>query len=112
MSTLLRFLQFFSLGTWVGSILYFAAIVAPGAFAVLSNRDQAGALVPGLALGRLHLAGMVAGVVYLIVTAVAERNSAALVHVHAPLLVLAMIALTFVSQFWVTRERWKPCAPR
>ncbi len=100
MSTLLRFLQFFSLGTWVGSIVFFGAVVAPGAFTVLSNRDQAGALV-GLALGRLHLLGMVAGVVYLVVTAVAERSPSALVR-PAPLLVAAMIVLTFVSQFWVT----------
>jgi hypothetical protein len=99
-STLLRFLQFFSLGTWVGSIVFFGAVVAPGAFTVLSNKDQAGALV-GLVLGRLHLAGMVAGVVYLVVTAVAERSPAALVR-PAPLLVVAMIVLTFISQFWVT----------
>ena len=57
MSTLLRFLQFFSLGTWVGSIVFFGAVVAPGAFTVLSNRDQAGALV-GLALAVGLLTGL------------------------------------------------------
>lgn len=100
MSTLLRFLQFFSLGTWVGSIVFFGAVVAPGAFTVLSNRDQAGALV-GLVLGRLHLIGIILGVIYLIVTAVVGRSPAALVR-PAPLLVALMIILTFVSQFWVT----------
>src|SRR6266550_809912 len=100
MSTLLRFLQFFSLGTWVGSIVFFGAVVAPGAFTVLSNRDQAGALV-GLVLGRLHLIGILFGVIYLIVTAVVGRSPAALLR-PAPLLVAAMIVLTFVSQFWVT----------
>ena len=60
MSTVVRFLQFLTLGTWVGSILYFGAIVAPAAFIVLTQ-DQAGALV-GLTLGRLHLLGIVAGV--------------------------------------------------
>ena len=84
----------------MGSILFFGAVVAPGAFTVLANRDQAGALV-GLVLGRLHLMGMLAGVVYLIVAAVAGRSPAALVR-PAPLLVLVMIVLTFVSQFWVT----------
>jgi hypothetical protein len=99
MTTLFRFLQFFTLGTWVGSILYFGAVLAPAAFTVLTT-DQAGALV-GLTLGRLHLAGVVAGVIFLLVTAVAEKSPAALVR-PAPLLVLAMIVMTFISQFWVT----------
>jgi hypothetical protein len=100
MTTLIRFLQFFALGTWVGSILFFAGVVAPAVFSVLSSRDEAGALA-GLALSRLHLLGMAAGVVYLIATAVGERSPAALLR-PAPLLVLLMIALTFVSQFWVS----------
>src|ERR1700683_126853 len=99
MSTLFRFFQFFSLGTWVGSILYFGAIVAPAAFTVLTT-DQAGALV-GLTLGRLHLLGIVLGCIYLLVTALGERSAAALVR-PAALLVVAMIVVTFVSQFWVT----------
>jgi uncharacterized membrane protein len=99
MSTLVRFLQIFSLGTWVGGILFFSAIVAPAAFALFSS-EQAGNLV-NLTLGRLHLAGMVCGVIYLLATAVAAGNPAGLLR-PAPLLVLAMIALTFISQFWVT----------
>jgi uncharacterized membrane protein len=99
MSTLLRFLQFLSLGTWIGSILFFAAIVAPAAFTVLSDADQAGAIV-GLSLGRLHLLGLVAGAIYLIATAVAGHSAKALLR-PAPLLVLLMMALTFLSQFWV-----------
>ena len=99
MSTLIRFLQFFSLGTWIGSILFFSAIVAPAAFTLFSS-EQAGNLV-NLTLGRLHLAGMVCGVIYLVATAVAAGSPAALVR-PAPLLVLVMVVLTFVSQFWVT----------
>jgi hypothetical protein len=98
MSTLVRFLQFFTLGTWVGSILYFAAIVAPAAFSVLTQ-DQAGALI-GLTLGRLHLMGIVAGAIYLLITAIGARSAAALLR-PAPLLVIVMLVLTFVSQFWV-----------
>ena len=98
MSTLVRFLQFFSLGTWVGSILFFSAIVAPAAFTLFSS-SQAGNLV-NLTLGRLHLAGMVCGVVYLIATAAGARSAAVLLR-PAPLLVLLMIVLTFISQFWV-----------
>jgi hypothetical protein len=99
MSTLVRFLQFFSLGTWIGGILFFSAIVAPAAFTLFSS-EQAGSLV-SLTLGRLHLAGMVCGVIYLIVTAAGARTPAALLR-PAPLLVLLMIVLTFVSQFWVS----------
>jgi hypothetical protein len=98
MSTLVRFLQFFALGTWVGSILYFGAIVAPAAFTVLTE-DQAGALV-GVTLGRLHLLGIIAGVIYLLVTALWGHSAAALLR-PAPLLVFPMLVLTFVSQFWV-----------
>ena len=99
MTTVVRFLQFFTLGTWIGAVLYFGAIVAPAAFSVLTP-DQAGALV-GLTLGRLHLMGIVAGVIYLLVTAIWARSAAALLR-PGPLLVLFMVVLTFISQFWVS----------
>ena len=99
MTTLVRFLQVFTLGTWIGALIYVGAIVAPAAFSVLTP-DQAGALV-GLTLGRLHLMGIVAGIIYLLVTAIWSRSAAALLR-PASLLVLAMVVLTFVSQFWVT----------
>jgi hypothetical protein len=99
MSTLIRFLQFFSLGAWVGGILFFGAILAPAAFTLFSS-SQAGNLV-NLTLGRLHLAGMVCGVIFLLATAAGARDPAALLR-PAPLLVLLMIALTFVSQYWVS----------
>ena len=103
MTTLFRFLQFFTLGVWIGSILYFAAIVAPAAFTVWPNsQDQVGAFV-GLTLNRLHLMGIVAGAIYLIATVLLERSPAALVR-PAPLLVAAMIVATFVSQFWVIAQ--------
>jgi hypothetical protein len=95
----LRFLQFFSLGTWVGSILYFSFVVTQGAFAVLPNNDLAGALV-GYTLSKLHMIGIVAGVVYLLATAADERSITALAH-PAALLVLAMIVFTMVSQYGV-----------
>jgi hypothetical protein len=98
LNTLVRFLQVFSLGTWVGSIIYFGAIVAPAAFTVLTT-DQAGALV-GLTLSRLHLLGIIAGVIYLVSTAAGQRSIAALVR-PAPLLVFAMIVVSLVLQFYV-----------
>jgi hypothetical protein len=99
MTTLVRFLQFFTLGTWIGAVLYCGVVVAPAAFSVLTP-DQAGALV-GLTLGRLHLMGIVAGLIYLLVTAIWARSAAALLR-PASLLVLVMVVLTFVSQYWVS----------
>jgi hypothetical protein len=95
----LRFLQVFSLGMWVGSILYFSFVVTRGAFAVLPNSDLAGALV-GYALAKLHMIGIIAGVVYLLATAAIERSIGALAQ-PAALLVFAMIVFTMVSQYGV-----------
>jgi hypothetical protein len=95
----LRFLQIFSLGTWVGSILFFSFVVAPGAFKVLPNQDIAGSLV-NYSLGSLHLIGIVAGVVYLLATAALEKSFGALSE-PAALLVFTMIVLTMVSQYGV-----------
>jgi Domain of unknown function (DUF4149) len=95
----LRFLQIFSLGTWVGSILFFSFVVTRGAFSVLSNNDMAGALV-GYTLSKLHIIGIVAGCVYLLATATAEKSMGALTR-PAALLVFAMIVFTVASQYGV-----------
>ncbi len=99
MAATLRFLQIFSLGTWVGSILFFSFVVAPGAFKVLPSQDIAGSLV-NYSLGSLHIIGIVAGVIYLLATAAIERSIEALAS-PAALLVFAMVVLTTVSQFGV-----------
>ena len=99
MAATLRFLQIFSLGTWVGSILFFSFVVTQGAFSVLPNNDLAGALV-GYTLTKLHMIGIVAGVIYLLSTALNERSIGALVH-PAALLVFVMIVCTTISQYGV-----------
>jgi len=83
----------------VGSILYFSFVVTRGAFSVLPNSDLAGALV-GYTLAKLHMIGIMAGVIYLLATAVSERSVEALAH-PAALLVFAMIVFTIVSQYGV-----------
>jgi hypothetical protein len=97
-ATVLRFLQIFSLGAWVGSIVYFIVFTA-GIFPVVNNNDLTGTLV-GYALGRLHVMGIIAGVVYLLATAAAEKSLAALVR-PAALLVFLMIVCTMASQYGV-----------
>jgi hypothetical protein len=64
MSTILHFLEFLSLGTWVVSILFLSFVVAPGAFATLGSRELAGVMVR-MALARLHMLGLMAGFLYL-----------------------------------------------
>ncbi len=100
MAATFRFLQFFSLGTWVGSILYLSFVIAPGAFSLLPSRDLAGAMV-GYSLTWLHTIGIAAGVIYLVATAAGGKSFGALAS-PAALLVLAMILLTMTSQFGVT----------
>jgi hypothetical protein len=97
-ATALRFLQIFSLGTWVGSILFFI-VFTQGIFPVVNNNDLTGAIV-GYALGRLHVLGIMSGVVYLLATVAVERSLGALVH-PAALLVFAMILCTMASQYGV-----------
>jgi uncharacterized membrane protein len=100
MSTLLRYLEFLSLGVWVGGIVFLSFVVAPGAFATLGSRDQAGAVV-GMALGRLHLLGLVAGIVFL-VARIALAKSLSALGSAAALLVVLMLVLTIVSQYSVS----------
>jgi uncharacterized membrane protein len=100
MNAVLRFLQVLGLGTWVGSIIYLSFVVAPGAFATLKDRDQAGAMV-GYSLSRLHLIGLVAGVLYLVAAFVLVRSMKDLVQ-PAIIGVALMIVLTIFSQTKVT----------
>lgn len=94
----LRFLQFFSLGAWVGSILFFI-VFTQGIFPVVNNNDLTGTLV-GYALGRLHIMGIAAGVVYLLATVAAEKSVGGLVQ-PAALLVFFMLICTMISQYGV-----------
>jgi hypothetical protein len=95
MNSLLRFVKVLALGTWVGSIIYFVAVVTRGAFAVLT-RDQAG-LVVGFTLGGLHQLGVVAAIVYLVAALALGKSWRALVR-PAALGVIVMLLLTLASQ--------------
>ncbi len=95
MSNTFRFVRLLALGTWVGSIIYFVAIVTRGAFAVLT-RDQAGALV-GFTLAGLHETGIIAAIVFLIATVGLEMSFKSLAR-PAAIGVVAMLLLTLVSQ--------------
>jgi uncharacterized membrane protein len=98
----LRFLMLLSLVVWIGGIIFFA-IMAPTAFHVLPTRLLAGTLVGNL-LTQLHWIAIVCGVVYLLSSLVYSRLTEGEANVFAArhVLICGMLALTLVSQFWIT----------
>ncbi len=100
MAVVLRTIEFLSLSLWLGSDVFLSFVVAPGAFSVLASRDQAGAIV-GYSLTRMHLAGIVCGVVLLLARLVRTKTFASFV-TPAALCVVLMMALTAVSQYTVS----------
>ncbi|HEY1424580.1 MAG TPA: DUF4149 domain-containing protein, partial [Candidatus Acidoferrum sp.] len=100
MGMVLRAVEFLGLSIWLGSDIFLSFVVAPGAFAVLASRDQAGAMV-GYSLGRMHWMGIVCGVTILLVRLVRTRSVGSLA-APAALFVLAMMVLTVISQIAVS----------
>jgi hypothetical protein len=98
----LRFLMLLSLVVWIGGIVFFA-VMAPTAFHLLPTRLLAGTLVGSL-LTKLHWIAIVSGVVYLLSSLAYSRLADGEVHVFAVrhVLICGMLALTLVSQFWIT----------
>jgi len=96
---MLRFVRVFALGAWIGAIIYFAAVVTQGAFAVLPNRDTAGLLV-GYTLGGLHLMGLISAVVFVAASVAIEKSLRAFIE-PAVIGVILMAVLTIASQGYV-----------
>jgi uncharacterized membrane protein len=99
MKSFLRFLQFLALGTWVGSIIFFSFVVAPGLFGILSSRDEAGAVV-GYSLDRLHSMGVIEAAIYLVAALAMARSLKALARPRA-IDVILMLLLTLCSAYVV-----------
>jgi len=99
MNHTLRFVRVMALGAWVGAIVYFAAVVTQGAFAVLPSRDEAGLLV-GFTLGGLHLMGVIAAAVFVAASVALTKSLRAFVE-PAVLGLILMAALTIMSQSYV-----------
>ena len=102
MNYFLRFLEFLGLGVWLGSDLFLSFVVAPGAFRILATRDQAGAMV-GFALGRMHIAGIFCGLIFLLARLLRTRTFSGLATLPA-ICVALMITLTTVSQYTVSAK--------
>ncbi len=98
MITVWRFLKVFTLGTWVGSLIFFG-FVAGALFTTLSSQDQAGNVVAVLIV-QLHLLGTAAAVVYILVALIAARSWRGFVQ-PASVLVELMFLATLFSQLWI-----------
>jgi hypothetical protein len=102
MTTFLRAIEFLSLGLWLGADAFLSFVVAPGAFTVIGNRDAAGLMV-GFALSRLHLIGIILGLLFLVSRLLRTKRFAGFAE-PAALCVVLMIVLTVGSQFTVSRR--------
>ena len=102
MQTFLRAVEFLAISLWLGSDAFLSFVVAPGAFALLGNRDAAGMLV-GFSLARLHFAGIFLGLIFLVARLARTRDFASFT-TAAALTVVLMVALTALSQFTVSNR--------
>ncbi len=102
MTTFFRTIEFLSLSLWLGADAFLSFVVAPGAFAILGNRDAAGIMV-GFALGRLHFAGIFLGLVFL-AARLARTHDFGSFTGAAALCVVLMVLLTAASQFSVSNR--------
>jgi uncharacterized membrane protein len=100
--TFLRAVEFVTLSLWLGSDAFLSLVVAPGAFALLGNRDAAGMLV-GFSLARLHFAGIFLGFIFLLARLARTRDFASFT-TAAALTVVLMVVLTGLSQFTVSNR--------
>jgi hypothetical protein len=91
-----RFMLMFSLGVWIGSIIFFSFIVAPMLFAMLPRPETAGEIVR-MALTDLHLLGIACGALFLIASFVIKLRRATAMR----LLVGLMLVLTVISLFGI-----------
>ena len=98
---ILRYLMLLGMVVWLGGIIFFGAVMAPVIFSVLPSTDLAGSVI-GLSLRILHAIGLTAGVVFLAIFFVSwQRFPESRFTRIVPILVMVMLLLTAISQFYV-----------
>lgn len=102
MSTFLRVIEFLGLSLWLGSDVFLSFVVAPGAFRILSSRDQAGAMV-GYSLNAMHIGGILCGCVIVLARLLRTKTFASLT-APAALCVVLMMVLTSISQATISAK--------
>jgi hypothetical protein len=102
--TFLRFLKVLSLALWIGSIFFFASVVAPALFSILPSRTAAG-LVVSRSLANLHWIGLVCALVFLLATLLLALIEGGPTPFHrSDLLIVLMMAITLATHFGVERR--------
>ena len=98
-----RFLMLLSLVVWIGGIIFFAFVVAPALFSILTSRELAGAVVQR-SLSVLHWIGIVGAFVFLIASTLDALNTPGVQHgMSRNILITIALLLTLISQFGVSR---------
>ncbi len=98
----LRFFMLLSLVVWVGGIIFFSFVVAPGLFLILPQRELAGQVVT-FSLTGLHYIAIGAAVVFFICSVWHRYLADGRARLGLrELFIVVMLALTFVSQYAVT----------
>jgi Domain of unknown function (DUF4149) len=105
--TFLRFIRMLSLSLWIGSIFFFATVVAPILFRVLPTRALAG-IVVSRSLFSLHWVGIVCGLFFLLACVLLAmlQGGASPFHLR-DLLLVAMMAITLYTHFGIERRMVK-----
>ena len=100
---ILRAVMLLALIVWIGGIIFFSFVVAPTLFTILPTTTMAGGVV-SVALSRLHVMGMIAGIVFLICSFIYNWLRYAQLRLFNPvhIFMVLMIILTAISQFVVT----------
>ena len=98
MQTVARILRSLALTFWIGSILFFGAVVAPNAFRILGKTAEFGTFI-GVCLLLLHSAGLWCGVAIIVALRLLRQNAR---WQYAQLgLVIGMMLLTFASNRFI-----------
>jgi uncharacterized membrane protein len=99
---LLRFVMLLSLVVWIGGIIFFAFVVAPGVFAVLPTHDLAGKVV-SRSLTALHWMGIASGVAFLVTSMIYSRLAVGYPQPFSArnALIMLMLILTLISVYVV-----------
>jgi hypothetical protein len=98
------FVEVCLLALWLGASLFFAAVVAPAAFAVLPTPAIAGALV-GRTLPSLFISGLVVGVIVMALEIRAPRPGGRVRAAGAGVMLLACAIAQFVIGSQIERLR-------
>ena len=104
----LRTLMLLALITWIGGIIFFSFVLAPTVFTVLPTTKLAGDVV-SVSISRLHWMGLVSGLLFLLASityqAITDKSyggSGRKLLWATHLLVIVMLALTWVSHSIIT----------